>query len=331
MIHCGSGILGNTLCICIPPRNANTSPTAILMNIGRFFWNTPFKHTVRRIAQKIRASNFGKKEALITFDGDGDDGKLYMAARNACSNFAHANRAVIAHNVGETIQAVLGRDAELELLYDMPHILVSQEQHFDTDVWVHRNGTSRAYGPARMQGHPLFSQTGEPAFIPSSNEHRSLSLRPVPMTIPQAFTPAIMVPEKLPLQPKPLYRKARQNCTRKLASKGVHLYNGQSEKVIEQDSSHYKQIEDVIAGVRANHIVKPVPRCNPFRLSCTNYETYHAERRRRFGEIYPGKTPHRKIRARRPQGLLFSLRSNFHSPIALARYVKEKTSICGRI
>jgi len=63
--------------------------------------------------------NSAKKKSSFTYDGSSEEGKIYMAARNACSNFAHANRAVITHNVSQTIKKVLGRDPEMELLYDM--------------------------------------------------------------------------------------------------------------------------------------------------------------------------------------------------------------------
>ena len=49
----------------------------------------------------------------------------------------------------------------------------------------------------------------------------------------------------------------------KLKTKGVTLYNGRSSKVIEQDSSHYKQASDVIASVQENGIVKPVAKMQP--------------------------------------------------------------------
>lgn len=265
MIHCGSGILGQYTMYMYTAKKREHISTAILMNIGRFFWRTPFKKTITSIASKIRQSDFGKKEALITFDGDGDDGKLYMAARNACSNFAHANRAVIAHNVGKTIQSVLGRDAELELLYDMPHILVSQEEHFDKQVWVHRNGTSRAYGPSRMKHHPLFSQTGEPAFIPSSMSTEAYICVGTDDNS-SSFYSCNHGAGKAAKKTESVVPETQAALHKKLQEKGVHLYNGKSKKVIEQDSSHYKQVEDVIAGVRANNIVKPVAKMQPIAI-----------------------------------------------------------------
>jgi tRNA-splicing ligase RtcB len=265
MIHCGSGILGQYTMYMYTAKKREHLSTAMLMNIGRFFWHTPFKKTIHRIAEKIRRSNFGKKEPLITFDGDGEDGKIYMAARNACSNFAHANRAVITHHIGRTLEEVLGRDPELELVYDMPHILVSREEHFGENLWVHRNGTSRSYGPTRMQGHPIFGQTGEPAFIPTSMSTEAY------LCVGQdgnesSFYSCNHGAGKAAAKTDAIVPQNTQELRDKLATKGVKLYNGRSSKVIEQDSSHYKRAEDVIAGVKANNIVKPVAKMQPVSI-----------------------------------------------------------------
>ncbi|MBP7811463.1 MAG: RtcB family protein [Candidatus Moranbacteria bacterium] len=265
MVHCGSGILGQYTMYMYTAKKREHLSTAILMNIGRFFWSTPFKKTVQSIATKIRSSDFGRKEPLITFDGNGEDGTLYMAARQACSNFAHANRAVITHNVSETIKRILSRDPECELLYDMPHILVSQEEHAGKKVWVHRNGTSRAYGPARMQDHPVFCETGEPAFIPTSMSTEAY------LCVGQdgndsSFFSCNHGAGKSASKTEDMTPENKDELDRKLKAKGVHLYNGRSSKVIEQDSSHYKRADDVIASVKANGIVKPVARMQPISV-----------------------------------------------------------------
>ena len=262
MIHCGSGILGQYAMYMYTAKKREHLSTAILMNIGRFFWNTPHKKIVNQIAEKIRRSDFGKAEPLISFDGEGEDGKLYMAARNACSNFAHANRAVIAHNVSETIKRVLGRDPEFELIYDMPHILVSEEEHFGQKAWVHRNGTSRAYGPSRMADHPLFRETGEPAFIPTSMSTEAY------LCVGQdgndsTFFSCNHGAGKSAKKTDTIIPENKAELDKKLEAKGVKLYHGRSSKVIEQDSSHYKRAEDIIASVEENKIVKPVAKMQP--------------------------------------------------------------------
>lgn len=260
MIHCGSGILGQYTMYMYTAKKREHRSTAILMNLGRFFWRTPYRKTVGAIAKKIRASDFGKKGPLIEFTGEEAD--LYMAARNACSNFAHANRAVIAHNVSQTIKETLGRDPGMELLYDMPHILVSRENHFGKDYWVHRNGTSRAYGPSRMSDHPVFKETGEPAFIPTSMSTEAY------LCVGQdgnesSFYSCNHGAGKSKDKTDNIIPENKAELDEKLKAKGVTLYNGRSSKVIEQDSSHYKQAADVIASVKENGIVKPVAKMQP--------------------------------------------------------------------
>ncbi|MFZ2300154.1 MAG: RtcB family protein [Candidatus Moraniibacteriota bacterium] len=265
MVHCGSGILGQYMMYMYTAKKREHLSTAILMNIGRFFWKTPNRKIVASIAKKIRESGFGKKEPLITFDGDGEDGKLYMAARNACSNFAHANRAVITHNVSETIKKTLGRDPEMELLYDMPHILVSKEKHYGKNIWVHRNGTSRAYGPSRMQDHPVFKETGEPAFIPSSMSTEAYLCVGTDSN-ESSFYSCNHGAGKSTGDTDAIVPHNKGELDKKLKSRGVTLYNGRSSRVIEQDSSHYKRIEDVIESVTENNIVKPVAKMQPISV-----------------------------------------------------------------
>lgn len=265
MVHCGSGILGQYTMYMYTAKKREHLSQAIMVTLGRFFFFTPFKKTISAIAAKIRAYDFGAKEELFTYDGDGEDGRLYMAARNACSNFAHANRAVITHNVAETAKRVLGRDIEMDLLYDMPHILVSQEKHYDKDIWVHRNGTSRAYGPSRMSDHPLFQKTGEPAFIPSSMSTEAY------LCVGQdgnesTFYSCNHGAGKSTEETDTVVPKNKEELEKKLEGRGVKLYNGRSSHVIEQDSSHYKRIEDVIESVTQNNVVKPVIKMQPISI-----------------------------------------------------------------
>lgn len=265
MVHCGSGILGQYTMYMFTAKKREHLSTAILMNTGRFLWLTPFRKVISSIAAKIRKSNFGKDPELLAFDGEGEEGKLYMEARKACSNFAHANRATITHNFVKTAERVLGRTVEADLLYDMPHILVSQEEHLGENVWVHRNGTSRAYGPERMSNHPLFKETGEPAFIPTSMSTEAY------LCVGQdgnetSFFSCNHGAGKATKNSDEVVPQNQAELHEKMATRGVKLYNGKSKKVIEQDASQYKRAEDVIESVVENNIVKPVVKMQPIAV-----------------------------------------------------------------
>ncbi len=265
MVHCGSGILGQYNMYMYTAKKREHLSTAILMNIGRLLWLTPFKKTIQSIAKKIRASDFGTKEPLITFDGHGEDGELYMKVRKACSNFAHANRATITHNFIQTAEKIIGRPIEADLLYDMPHILVSEEEHYGKKMWVHRNGTSRAYGKARMADHPLFKDTGEPAFIPTSMSTEAYLCVGQDGNV-TSFYSCNHGAGKSAKKTEDVVPESKAALHEKLKTKGVKLYNGRSSKVIEQDSSHYKRAEDVIESVVQNEVIKPVVKLQPISV-----------------------------------------------------------------
>ena len=147
----------------------------------------------------------------------------------------------------------------------MPHILVSQEEHYGKNIWVHRNGTSRAYGKSKMSSHPLFGETGEPAFIPTSMSTEAY------LCVGQdgndsSFYSCNHGAGKSATKTDNFVPENKAELDKKLATKGVKLYNGRSSKVIEQDSSHYKRAEDVIESVTENNIVKPVAKLQPISV-----------------------------------------------------------------
>lgn len=260
MIHTGSGILGQYTMYMYTAKKREHISQSLMVALGRATFDSQMKKVYDGMARKIEKHM--TQEDLLSYDADSLEGKLYMTARDAASNFGTANRATIVHNIGETIKTVLGRDPEMDLLYDLPHIYIGRENHFGTDVWVHRNNTSRAYGPSRMAHHPLFGQTGEPVFIPSSmstaayigvgTDHNEDTFFSAPHGTGKA---AQHTEDDVP--------QSREELLAKMARKGVKLYNARSSKVMLQDSSRYKNIERVIEGVVDNNIAAIVAKMEP--------------------------------------------------------------------
>ncbi len=104
----------------------------------------------------------------------------YKNAVAAGGNFAIVNRLTIGREVGAAFADAFGK--EPELVYEISHNLVQEEQHPDLcprPLWVHRKGATRAL-PA---GHPMLSgtrweKTGHPVLIPGSMGDFSYVLRP---------------------------------------------------------------------------------------------------------------------------------------------------------
>ncbi len=98
-------------------------------------------------------------------------GQSYLGAMRAAINCALANRQIITHLVRKVF-ADLFPEANLALIYDVSHNTCKLESHgFDgkeRQVYVHRKGATRAFGP----GHPalpeVFREIGQPVIIGGS-------------------------------------------------------------------------------------------------------------------------------------------------------------------
>jgi tRNA-splicing ligase RtcB len=260
MIHTGSGILGQYTMYTHTAKKREHFSQALMVTLGRMTFNSTKKEIYREMQKKV-AKHMSSDPSLLTYDALGPDGELYMNARAAASNFGTANRAVIAHNITETIKKTLHRDPELDLIYDLPHISITKEEHFNKDVWVHRSNTSRAYGPSRMQHHPVYRETGEPIFIPSSMATDAYICTGTDRNAESFYSAPHGTGKGKNTEEKTIANK--DELFTKMQEKGVRLYNAKSSIVINQDSARYKNINRVIEGVEANGIAHVIAKMQP--------------------------------------------------------------------
>ncbi|MFA5985799.1 MAG: RtcB family protein [Parcubacteria group bacterium] len=260
MIHTGSGILGQYTMYTHTAKKREHLSQAIMVALGRMTFNSTKKEIYRKMQKKV-ARHMSGDQSLLTYDACGPDGELYMNARAAASNFGTANRAVIAHNISQTIKKTLNRDPQMDLIYDLPHISITRENHFDKDVWVHRNNTSRAYGPSKMQHHPVYRDTGEPVFIPSSMSTDAYICVGTDRNAESFYSAPHGTGKGKNINEKSITNK--EELFAKMEEKGVRLYNAKSSIVVNQDSARYKNINRVIEGVEANGIAHVVAKMQP--------------------------------------------------------------------
>jgi len=109
---------------------------------------------------------------------DSKEGRAYLGAMHAGANLAFCNRHLMAALVRKNFME-LYPGADLRLVYDVPHNMAKLERHGGRELWVHRKGATRAFGPARMAGSP-FEATGQPVLIPGSMGTFSYLLAGVP-------------------------------------------------------------------------------------------------------------------------------------------------------
>ena len=246
MMHTGSGLLGQYASYLYTPKIKEHLSQRIVLRLGKLFWKSKKKDIYKKLAKKIR--DYRDKDEFFAYDAESPEGKMFLTAHQAAGNQGFANRSILTHNLDRTIEKVLGKNPELDLLYDAPHIFINRENHFGRDVWIHRNGAVRAVA-------------GEPIFIPSSMS--------TPMYLgvgtdenESAFFSAGHGTgrRKNPESDKAV---SKEELFEKMESRKVKLFNAKSSGVVFQDASYYKDIEEVIAGMEENKIVKPVAKLEP--------------------------------------------------------------------
>jgi tRNA-splicing ligase RtcB len=260
MIHTGSGILGQYTMYTHTAKKREHLSQAIMVTLGKMTFNSQKKDIYHKMQAQIK-KHMAQDDSLLKYSADGPDGELYMNARAAASNFGTANRAVITHNIAETIQKLLGRDPEMDLIYDLPHISITREEHFGKEVMVHRSNTSRAYGPSKMSHHPIYKETGEPAFIPSSMSTDAYICVGTDRNADSFYSAPHGTGKGKNANEKSITNK--EELFAKMEEKGIKLYNAQSSIVINQDSARYKNIDEVIKGVEANGVAHVVAKMQP--------------------------------------------------------------------
>jgi tRNA-splicing ligase RtcB len=98
-------------------------------------------------------------------------GERYFGAMRAAVNCALANREILGHFA----RRVFGHffpDARLELLFDVSHNTCKLETHVvdgrKRELYVHRKGATRAFGPGHPQLPEALRTTGQPVLIGGS-------------------------------------------------------------------------------------------------------------------------------------------------------------------
>lgn len=259
LLHTGSGLLGQYASYMYTPKIREHMSQRLMLKLGTFLFDSQMKKVYQCLYQKTH--EYKKRAEFLAYEDDSLEGRMFLRAHRAAANFGFANRSVITHNIDLALKNILGREVNMDMLYDTPHIFIDRESHYQKNVWIHRNGAVRANGPERMKEHNLFRETGEPVFIPSSMSTPAYLCAGTDENESTFFSAGHGTGRKR--EPEYTKPKNKSELFKRVAEKNVRLYNAKSKGVILQDSAYYKDAEEVIAGMAENKIVKVVAKMEP--------------------------------------------------------------------
>lgn len=195
-----------------------------------------------------------------------DLGQEYLGAMRAAINCALANRQILTQLVRDVFAKVLPT-AELPLLYDVSHNTCKLETHQvegkPRELYVHRKGATRAWGP----GHPdlplALRASGQPVLIGGSMGTGSYVLAGTTASESLAFSSACHGAGRAMSRHQALKTWNGRTVIDELAQRGILVRSPSPRGVAEEAPDAYKDVRAVVDAADAAGLARKVARLEP--------------------------------------------------------------------
>jgi tRNA-splicing ligase RtcB len=193
-------------------------------------------------------------------------GERYLGAMRAAINCALANREILTHLTREAFRVVLP-GTKLTLLYDVSHNTCKVEKHVVDgkvrELYVHRKGATRAFGP----GHPdlplALSETGQPVLIGGSMGTASYVLVGTLRGATKAFASACHGAGRSMSRHEATRHWHGRKVTDDLAARGILIRSPSMRGVAEEAPGAYKDVSAVVDAAERAQLARKVARLEP--------------------------------------------------------------------
>ena len=194
------------------------------------------------------------------------EGERYLGAMRAAINVALANRQVLTHLTREVFSHVLP-EADLTLLYDVSHNTCKAETHQvdgrPREVFVHRKGATRAWGP----GHPALPgalrASGQPALIGGTMGTSSYVLAGTERGMERSFGSACHGAGRAMSRTQARKRWNGRRVVEELERRGILIRSPSLRGVAEEAPDAYKDVSEVVDATERAGLARKVARLVP--------------------------------------------------------------------
>lgn len=195
-----------------------------------------------------------------------DLGQRYLGAMRAAINCALANRQIITHLVREVFARRLPQ-ARLELLFDVSHNTCKTEEH-EVDgqkrqLFVHRKGATRAFGPGHSAMPAAFRGSGQPVLIGGSMGTESWVLAGGSGVETLSFSSACHGAGRAMSRHQALKHWTGRTVVEELAARGIVVRCPSMRGVAEEAPGAYKDVSAVIDATERAGLARKVARLLP--------------------------------------------------------------------
>ena len=193
-------------------------------------------------------------------------GQHYLGAMRAATNCALANRQIITHLVRGAFEQVLP-GVNLALLYDVSHNTCKIERHsVDGDrreLFVHRKGATRSFGPGHPDLPPSLQAVGQPVLIGGTMGTESYILVGTGESEKLAFSSACHGAGRAMSRTQATKRWHGRQLIEELRERGVLIRTRSFRGVAEEAPGAYKDVSAVAGAAEQANLARRVARLVP--------------------------------------------------------------------
>ena len=193
-------------------------------------------------------------------------GERYLGAMRAAINCALANRQIIG-GLTRRVFATLFPGAGLPLLFDVSHNTCKVERHQVEDrpqeVYIHRKGATRAFGPGHPDLPPALRSAGQPVLIGGTMGTASYVLVGVPENEARGFSSACHGAGRQMSRHQARKLWHGRQVVDALAARGIIVRSPSFRGVAEEAPDAYKDVTAVVDAAEGAGIARKVARLEP--------------------------------------------------------------------
>ena len=187
-------------------------------------------------------------------------GQRYLGAMRAAINCALANRQILTH-LARGVFADVVPAAQLDLVFDVSHNTCKLEDHGGRQLFVHRKGATRAFGPGHADLPEALRAAGQPVIIGGSMGTASYVLAGVAPE--RAFSSACHGAGRAMSRHEALRRWRGGTLIAELSRRGILIRSPSLRGVAEEAPEAYKDVGAVVDAASAAGLARKVARLEP--------------------------------------------------------------------
>lgn len=193
-------------------------------------------------------------------------GQRYLGAMRAAINCALANREILGH-YSRRVFGHFFPNHDLRLLFDVSHNTCKAEPHVvdgkRRDLFVHRKGATRAFGPGHESLPEALRAVGQPVLIGGSMGTGSYILVGEATSEQKAFSSACHGAGRALSRHAALKQWSGRKIVDDLAAKGILIRSPSTRGVAEEAPGAYKDVDAVVIAAEHAGLARRVARLRP--------------------------------------------------------------------